>query len=254
MNENNLGLLSSAALHLLLLTGFAVASQQFAQNPLMPLDAEFVEIDIETIADAPQVIERPKPSVEAAPRETVLDAAPQPKEAPDEAPKTDGLPSPDAVPTPKSQTTSGSRMDTRKLANLIDKSVREADRKPKEFSNLAKKLERDLPQQATLSSFEATTWVNAIQNKMLRCWSKPPGRENWHNYTVRVDLKLKPDGKLSARPQVFERIGASGQNASDFSAFELSVLQALSACEPYVLPSDKYEFWREWRFRFNPQE
>ncbi len=254
MNENNLGLLSSAALHLLLLTGFAVASQQFAQNPLTPLDAEFVEIDIETIADAPQVIERPKPSFEAAPRETVLDAAPQPLEAPDDAPKTDGLPSPDAVPTPKSPATTDSRMDTRKLANLIDKSVREADRKPKEFSNLAKKLERDLPKSATLSSFEATTWVNAIQNKMLRCWSKPPGRENWPNYTVRVDLKLKPDGTLSARPEVFERIGATAQNASDFGAFELSVLQALSACEPYILPADKYEFWREWRFRFNPQE
>jgi hypothetical protein len=254
MNDKSLGLLSSAALHLLMLTVITVAAQNFTKNPLTPLDAEFVEIDVAEIADAPRVTELPRPSFEAAPRETVLDAAPQPKPAPEDAPKTDGLPSPDAVPLPKSTTTTGARLDTRKLANLIDKSVREADRKPREFNNLAKELERDLPSQATLSSFEATTWVNAIQNKMLRCWSKPPGRENWHNYTVRVDLKLKPDGTLSARPEVFERIGSSAQNASDFSAFELSVLQALSACEPYVLPADKYEFWREWRFRFNPEE
>ncbi len=254
MDERALGWFTSGVLHLGLVTVLAVTSQNLARNVMRPFTEDFVEIDVAQVAETPTVTQAPKPSPQAAPRETVLDAAPQPLPAPPKAAKTTGLPSPDALPTPTSQTTSGSRMDTRKLANLIDKSVREADRKPKEFSNLAKKLEKDLPAQATLSTIEATSWVNAIQNKMLGCWSKPPGRENWHNYTLRVDLKLKPDGTLSAKPEVFERIGSSAQNAADFSAFELSVIQALSACEPYVLPADKYEFWREWRFRFNPQE
>ncbi len=229
----------------------------FSRNMVMPLPEtppESILVEVTTINDVARVTQAPKPSVQAAPRETVLDGAEKPVESDAKpTPADEGLPDPTAVPPPSSKGET-SRLNTKKLADLLDKSVKEAERKPKKFDKLAKNLEKDLPQQATLSSAEAATLAQYMQARITQCFSMPSGAENLDQMRVAVRIELTQDGKVVGIPEVTESFGQTTENSGFFRAFTESTKRAILRCQPYVLPPEKFQFWQEQEIIFNPRD
>jgi hypothetical protein len=236
----------------LLLLAFLFTRNMVVDLPDMPIDS--IPVEVTNIEDMQRITEAAKPSMEAAPRETITDGAEKPVESEAEPTPTDeGLPAPDAVPPPSSKGDT-SRLNTRKLADLIDKSVKEADRKPKNFDKLAKSLEKDLPQQATLSPIEAATIVDYMKTRITQCFSMPAGAEDVNRMRVVVRILLTQEGKVVGVPEVVESSGQTSENAGFFRAFTESTKRAILRCQPYVLPPEKFQFWREQEINFNPSD
>ncbi len=213
---------------------------------------DIVPVDVTTIADTPQIKEVAKPSMQAAPRETVLDKTEAPKPAAAKTKQAD-----DGIEDPKAGSTStgnASQLNTRKLASLIDKSIKEADRKPKKFDKLAQQLEKDLPQQAVLSQFEMATLQQALFKQINDNYSKPSGIEGVDTMRVTIRLVLSPLGRVVGQPQVIEKVGLTADNAAAFRAFSEATLRAIFKTQPYKLPADKYDAWKESEIRFKSDE
>lgn len=230
--------------------GLIIAISREPTAPLLSTE-DNVSVDVETITENSQIKEAPKPSIEAAPRETVLERTETPKVVARQPTDASGVPDP-LVGSAKSG--DGLLLNRQKLADLIDKSIKEEDKRPKKFDKLAQKLEKDLPQQALLSPVEAATLVQAMRDKITQCFSMPAGAEDLSKMQVTVHIRLSPEGRLDGPPQVIARTGQTAANTAFFRAFTDATLRATLRCQPYLLPADKYEYWREQDIIFNPKD
>lgn len=216
-----------------------------------PVD-DIVPVEITTIGDVPQIKVVAQPSMQAAPRETVLEKTEAPKQA---AAKTDsaddGIQDPNAGSKSKGEAT---QLNARKLATLIDKSIKEADRKPKKFDALAQRLEKDLPQQAILSPVEMASLQQALFRQINDNYSKPSGIEAVDTMSVTIHLMLSPLGRVIGKPEVIGKVGQTSSNAAAFQAFTEATLRAIFKTQPYRLPADKYDAWKESEIRFKSDE
>jgi hypothetical protein len=237
--------------HTMLFAGLLMFSRNMSVA-LPESPPESILVEVATIDDVSRITEAPKPSMQAAPRETVLDGAEKPAEsAAKPTPTDEGLPDLSAVPLPTSKGET-SRLNTKKLADLLDKSVKEADRKPKKFDKLAKSLEKDLPQQSTLSPAEAATIGQYMQNRITQCFSMPSGAEDVDRMQVMLRITLTQDGKVIGVPSVSQASGQTAENSGFFRAFTEATQRAILRCQPYALPPSKFEFWQEQDINFNP--
>lgn len=102
MTERQSLLLAGAA-HIVLLAILSLGLKLTA--PLVPPPEKSVPVEIVDISDVPRVTEKPKPSIKAAPQETVEATAPEPEPtppapAPAPAPEPEPLPAPAPKPEP----------------------------------------------------------------------------------------------------------------------------------------------------------
>jgi hypothetical protein len=237
--------------HSMLFLGLLMFSRNMSV-PLPQTPPESILVEVATIDDVSRVKEAPKPSMQAAPRETVLDGAEKPVESDTKPTPTDeGLPDASAVPPPSSKGET-SRLNTKKLADLLDKSVKEADRKPKKFDKLAKSLEKDLPQQATLSPMETATIAQYLQRRVEEQYSLNVGGLDRDIMYVTVRFALGPDGQLIGRPEVVAEVGRTVQNSGAFQAFSEATVRAIFKAAPFDLAREKYPAWRDWELNFRP--
>jgi hypothetical protein len=71
----------------------------------------------------------------------------------------------------------------------------------------------------------------------------PPGM------IIKVRLRLNPDGRFAEMPTVM--------NESDDSVFRTiseKAIKATQACEPFKLPREKHEMWKDVVLHFDPRE
>jgi hypothetical protein len=250
--------MTGGALISLLLHGlFGIGMWMATRNIVMPLPDltadEAVDIDFVTVDEVTRVKEAARPSIAAAPRETVEAAStPDTVRTPDVTQR-EGLPDPAAVPLPASKG-AGDRLDTRKLADLIDKSLAKADRKTRQFDDLAKSLERDLPSKAVLSPAEAATLVQYMQARITECFSMPSGAESLDRMRVTLRIVLDAKGAVVGVPEIAEQKGMTAENSGFFRAFTESTRRAILRCQPYNLPPASFEHWREQDISFNPRD
>lgn len=98
-----------------------------------------------------------------------------------------------------------------------------------------------------LTGGETSGLVFAIQ----QCWNVPVGLENGSSNIVTMSVKLTRDGRLEEEPRRIAPL--SGSAAGILQAYE-AARRALIRCQPYDLPPEKYETWREIEIVFNPQQ
>jgi hypothetical protein len=98
-----------------------------------------------------------------------------------------------------------------------------------------------------LTGGEKSGLVFAIQ----QCWNVPVGLENDSSNIITMGVKLTRDGRLEEEPRRIAPL--SGSAAGILQAYE-AARRALIRCQPYDLPADKYETWREIEIVFNPQQ
>ena len=98
-----------------------------------------------------------------------------------------------------------------------------------------------------LTGGETNTLMFAIQ----QCWNVPVGLENDSSNIITMGIKLTQDGRLEGEPK---RLAPNtGSGAGILQAYE-AARRALIRCQPYDLPAEKYETWRDIEIVFNPEQ
>jgi colicin import membrane protein len=75
-----------------------------------------------------------------------------------------------------------------------------------------------------------------MKQQVAKCWNINSGAEGVERIRIEVEVKLRPDGRLSGQPRVVSR--GSGPLYADMAN---SALRALVQCEPYDLPKQLYK-------------
>ena len=104
--------------------------------------------------------------------------------------------------------------------------------------------------------FEATITANisgddraAFKAHLRKCWKLPDGLSPAANTRVVLRVYLKRDGALASEPVLIE-----ASASRDGPAVLLAAKAALTACQPYALPAEKYREWRILDLTFTPKD
>jgi hypothetical protein len=104
--------------------------------------------------------------------------------------------------------------------------------------------------------FEATITANisgddraAFNAHLRKCWKLPDGLSPAANTRVVLRVYLKRDGALASEPVLIE-----ASASRDGPAVLLAARAALTACQPYALPAEKYREWRILDLTFTPKD
>jgi outer membrane biosynthesis protein TonB len=257
-SERN-ALLGAGAAHIALFAALSIG-WAWSQTPLPPAE-EMIPVEFVDIADAPRVVETPKPSMKAAPQETVEAAAPaEPEEkAVEPEPKPEAVPEPEPKPEPPKKAppdkakVADKPLDTAKLSNLIDKALPKAKVKPLDTSALAKTLGTPAPKQATIDPRAAATLAQAIQAQVAPCWNPPIGGTDVKRMTVVIRADYGRDGRVIGQPDIVSQTGVTVGNADYSRAFAETARRAVLRCQPLKLPPKLYDFWKSVEINFDPE-
>lgn len=252
-------LFAAGAAHVALIAGLSVSwslmSKDFA--PIIePIPVEFVDI-----ADVPTVTERPKPSIEAAPRETVEAAIP---ELPEPEPESETPPpaeiAPKAVapppkPVPKPPESRPQAKPKADLSNLVDKALAEAPRRTKP-SDFAKSIEQAIPEGARLDTRTMATLAQAIRERIYKCWDPSAGGPDARSIKTLLRVRVARTGAVIGRPEVVGQSGVNAGNAAYGRVARDAALRAVMnpACSLEGLPPELYDGWKEFELNFDPSE
>jgi outer membrane biosynthesis protein TonB len=104
--------------------------------------------------------------------------------------------------------------------------------------------------------FEATVTANisgedraAFKAHLRKCWKLPDGLSPGQNTRVVLRVYLKRDGALASEPVLIE-----ASASRDGPAVLQAAKSALTACQPYALPAEKYREWRILDLTFTPKD
>jgi membrane protein involved in colicin uptake len=221
----------------------------------------------EEAVDSPEVASAPEPSAREepepvepeepdTPQETEVAALPEAEtaEAPAEPAETE-TPPPPATVVPRARPTPPPRRERARVE-------REA---PEEFDadNISQLINRNAPtgggEGAAVASLgteagrlEAALTLSeqdSLRAQMQRCWSPPVGVLGSDELVITVRIRLAPDGTVDT----IEQIGAEGLGALYDVAAD-AARRAVLQCQPYRLPPNKYEAWKEVQVNFDPRE
>ena len=203
----------------------------------------------------PKVAALPEPEPEPAPPLVKPEPMPKPPEPEVESPQPpeprQAVPIPRPRPAPKrpekkiarSPAPKERKFESDKIAALLDKQTpASAPDVTRKSASLGTKSGRPVSE---MSQSE----LDALRAQIQRCWNPPLGAIEAESLKVRLKLELKPDGRLAGRPEVINE-GTS----PFFRAAADSARRAVQRCQPYSLPSDKYETWRDVIVTFDPRE
>ncbi|CAO4185440.1 cell envelope integrity protein TolA [Methylorubrum aminovorans] len=93
--------------------------------------------------------------------------------------------------------------------------------------------------------------VGMLQQQIERCYSAPPGATQGVVLPM-LDIRLNPDGSLTAEPRVMR----AGNNSVDQSIAQ-AALRAVRRCAPYKIPTQYAPYYNDWKainaeFEFSP--
>ncbi len=91
--------------------------------------------------------------------------------------------------------------------------------------------------------------LDALRGQIARCWNPPVGAAGASDLAVRLQFNLSMAGEVEGSPRV---INSSGNPS--FRAASDSAVRAVMRCQPYTLPAEKYDAWREVIINFDPSQ
>lgn len=233
---------------------FAAALFTFHRNFETPEDSHVVPVDLVTIANQTNVAAQAPP---APPQPEKIDIPPTPPIPPPEPELQDVEPAPvpsmpnfdiakNKPPPPKHQETKKQQQqDFNALLNKLtqpDKSVKTA------------KVGSRMVQAIGAGTMMTADLADALRGQIYRCWSPPTGAPDARDLIVDYDLSLNPDGTVSRLQMTPATAAAAAGNPYTRAAAE-AASRALYECQPYRLPPDRYNLWREINpLRFDPRQ
>ena len=91
--------------------------------------------------------------------------------------------------------------------------------------------------------------LNALKERLAQCWSPPIGWTDPAEVRVVLMLDLNMDGTVAGVPEVLESPQGQYSNAAPESA-----IRAVHKCDPYILPAEKYDAWKQVKITFDPRD
>ncbi|TCT13351.1 cell division and transport-associated protein TolA [Tepidamorphus gemmatus] len=91
--------------------------------------------------------------------------------------------------------------------------------------------------------------IDALRQQIARCWSPPVGVLEAGQLQVRIGMELNIDGSLAMPPRL---LNPSGDHI--FMIAAEAAMRAVNRCQPYYLPPEKYDTWRQINLTFDPRE
>lgn len=157
------------------------------------------------------------------------------------------------------------KFDPNKIANLLNKAPDDSqkaliDKDPtkkgqqasgtsKTATAIGKEAGTATGKDTVLSAREQDLLAGMIKSRLAQCWRLPGAGGGDEVPVVELSWRLKPDGTLDGDPSVRSApSGVSGQVAAE------TAVRAVKACQPYLLPPDKYEAWKDIIWVFDPRE
>ena len=225
---------------------------------------EPISVELVNVADMPTVTERPDPSLEAAPRETIDTAeleeiVPLEDTPPPELVRPDPvaeLPEPEPVPEVKPDPLKPKPKPKPKqeLTAPVDRAKAEAP-KAREEQDFAKLITDALPTRATLSSLQQATLAQAIQSRLYKCWDPNAGGPDSDKIVTTLRVKAAKSGEIVGRPELVRQTGdaAAGYKRAARDAAIRAVMNP--ACSLKGLPADLYAGgWEDFTVNFDPKD
>ena len=247
-----------------------ISTEQFSQLTKGAKDAPKVETPkpvVDKVAEQQKLVEDSKPKV--ADKQEIKTASAEPPPAPAEA-------KPEAKPDKKQPDPIAEALkkeEAKKKAEAKAKAKAEAEQKKKlaeqprfDANQIAALLDKRNPQRVASTGSDVATptlgvptgtalrlsqnELDAMRARLMQLWSMPAGVQNPEEWVVRVRVRLGPDRKLVAPPQVL--------NAGRGSTFETardSALRAIYRGQPYdMLTTPNYEIWKDVEIIFDPRD
>jgi TolA protein len=90
----------------------------------------------------------------------------------------------------------------------------------------------------------AATLLDALTSKVRECFNVPAAARDV-DISVPVHFTLSPDGNVTS-------VHADATSDPIAAATASAAVSAVKGCEPYQLPPDKYDLWKEVTLDFNP--
>jgi hypothetical protein len=245
------GVVASATFHALI---FAATLFTFHRSFDTPDEVHMVPVDLVTVADktnvqamAPPVakpeeqkLDIPTPVVEPPPVPQMQDVEPAPEPPVPKFEVQKDKPPPVDKPVEKPDTKKNAQQDFAALLNKLttpDKPVKNAKAGPRVI------------QQVGIGNGMTADLADALKSQIYRCWSPPTGAPDARDLIVDFDLRLNPDGTVGGL-----QLQTLGGNAYTRAAAE-AASRAIYQCQPYRLPADRYNLWREISpLRFDPRQ
>jgi colicin import membrane protein len=157
-------------------------------------------------------------------------------------PKPEAKAAPPQPPKPKQERT----FDQSKIAALLDKRDPTRQSITGAALNSSASLGATRGTAATLSQSE----LDAMRARLASLWNVQPGVEHPEELYVTVRIRLNPDRRLAAPPQVV----SSGSSARYQAAAEAAVRAVLQG-QPYTMLRDEtYEQWKYMDIDFDPKQ
>ncbi|HEY0104945.1 MAG TPA: hypothetical protein VGB91_02590 [Rhizomicrobium sp.] len=246
-----------------LLHGAIVAATLFSWQHKLEIADEtppVVPVDLVTLADktniaptvardvpktAPDEVKPPEPvPTPPAPAPTPPPPPPQAEAAPEPVPSQPVLPKPAALPKPMLKPPPAPPAEQKKP-------------KADDFSALLNKLTTApaAPRNARVAdrsvrgvgSMNAMTMdlQDALRNQIAQCWSPPVGAPHPEQLRPQFRLQLNRDGTVAGMPQLTLQSAADAAGNPYMRAAIEAARRAIMTCQPYKLPPDKYDTWRD---------
>ncbi|WP_416899083.1 MAG: TonB C-terminal domain-containing protein [Minwuia sp.] len=227
----------------------------------------------EKVAEAPEKLAALEPLPEPEPK-----PEPEPEKAPEPEPETKPEPEPEVAkqpepepapepkpeqqvakappPKPKPPEKKKESLDLDRLSAKLDKLAENKEPRPRDTDRrqLADiRVGEGGVSQNRLNQKLSVTEVDLLRRRLSKNWSPNHGAPGVERMQVIIRIFLNPDGTLTGRPQVIDGFDA-GQSAEMFNAFSESAIRAVQKSEPFPLPPEKYQDWREIEINFNLRE
>ena len=94
----------------------------------------------------------------------------------------------------------------------------------------------------------------AFLTQMRECWNFPAGAPHPEELIVEVEIYLTRDGHLAGAPELSGATRAAMARNPYMRAAGEAALRAINICEPYRLPADRYDSWRDLNLVFDPSK
>jgi hypothetical protein len=96
--------------------------------------------------------------------------------------------------------------------------------------------------------------IDAVRQQIARCWNLPAGAKDVEETVIDVSVTMNPDGMV--REAHLKGGGARMRTDSFYRAVAESALRAVlnPRCQPFKLPREKYDQWKNMTLSFNPRE
>lgn len=234
------------------------------------MPAEDIPVEIVTIKDENNVKaeapkdEKPeaKPEPEAKPPPEPTPApANKPDEAvlePQEKPDAKKLEPPKPQEKPKQQTAEekpkDEKFDPAKIQILIDKAKKDQEKQQKSSQAPASGTDEKPTSsvgKGTDNTADVTTFIqNSLKRQMAACWSFPAGAAQAESLVIAIHVQLRADGSLIEPPELMDQ---SRMGEPYYRAAAEAAIRAINRCQPFELPSDYYDVWKDIIFNFDPR-